>query len=299
MNESPNEYHDIVENLAGELPSIPLIMNDLLKIIADPNAALFAIRDIIKNDKAIFSKVLKFVNNVEFRQGSAERITSISDAIQRLGLENVKKIVLKTSVFKLFDELDNNTNFQIESLWMHSCGVAIATEALAERFESQFSEHAYSCGLLHDLGKVAKLKFSSENFLNEIQYASDNNLSLYLAENRLNSIKHDLLGALIIQKWGISPIVEKTTRWHHTIKKSDRTGVDDPNMDKLIDLLKLANHIIKDIEFGNSGYKVKIALAPEFLRRRRIDDQELQSCKEVVERALEAEAEHLAIFSKE
>ena len=96
MNESPNEYHDIVENLAGELPSIPLIMNDLLKIITDPNAALFAIRDIIKNDKAIFSKVLKLVNNVEFRQGSAERITSISDAIQRLGLENVKKIVLKS-----------------------------------------------------------------------------------------------------------------------------------------------------------------------------------------------------------
>ena len=299
MNESPNEYHDIVENLAGELPSIPLIMNDLLKIITDPNAALFAIRDIIKNDKAIFSKVLKFVNNVEFRQGNAERITSISDAIQRLGLENVKKIVLKTSVFKLFDELDINTNFKIESLWMHSCGVAIATEALAERFESQFCEHAYSCGLLHDLGKVAKLKFSSENFLNEIQYASENNLSLYLAENHLNSIKHDLLGALIIQEWGISPVVEKTTRWHHTIKKSDRTGVDDPHMDKLIDLVKLANHIIKDIEFGNSGYRVKLNLDPEFLRRRRIDDQELQSCKVVVQEALEAEAEHLAIFSKE
>ena len=59
MNESFSEYHVIVENLAGELPSIPLIMNDLLKIISDSNAALFAIRDIIKNDKTIFSKVLK------------------------------------------------------------------------------------------------------------------------------------------------------------------------------------------------------------------------------------------------
>ena len=83
-NETPIEYHDLVESLAGELPSIPLIMNDLLKIITDSNAALFAIRDVIKNDKAIFSKILKFANNVEYRQGSAERITSISDAIQRL-----------------------------------------------------------------------------------------------------------------------------------------------------------------------------------------------------------------------
>ena len=144
-NETPIEYHDLVESLAGELPSIPLIMNDLLKIITDSNAALFAIRDVIKNDKAIFSKILKFANNVEYRQGSAERITSISDAIQRLGLENVKKIALNTSVFKLFEELEGSSDFKLEDLWMHSCGVAIASEALAERFESKFSDHAYSC----------------------------------------------------------------------------------------------------------------------------------------------------------
>ena len=47
---------------------------------------------------------------------------------------------------------------------MHSCGVAIASEALAERFESKFSKHAYSCGLLHDLGKVAKLKVFVRKF---------------------------------------------------------------------------------------------------------------------------------------
>jgi len=54
MSESLSEYHNLVESLAGELPSIPLIMNDLLKIISDSNAALFAIRDMIKNDKTIF-----------------------------------------------------------------------------------------------------------------------------------------------------------------------------------------------------------------------------------------------------
>jgi putative nucleotidyltransferase with HDIG domain len=299
MNDTSTEYHNLVESLAGELPSIPLIMNDLLKIITDPNAALFAIRDMIKNDKAIFSKVLKFANNVEYRQGSAERITSISDAIQRLGLENVKKIALNTSVFKLFEKAEGNSQFKLEDLWMHSCGVAIASEALAERFESKFSDQAYSCGLLHDLGKVAKLKFSSENFFKEIQHAFENYLCFHSTELNFRSLQHDVLGALIVRKWGISPVVEQTTRWHHTIKRSDRVEVEDPNMHKLIDLVKLANHIIKDIEFGNSGYKIKQQLPPEFLRRRKIDDQELQSCKEVVQDALDAEAEHLAIFSKE
>ena len=299
MNEAPAEYHSLVESLAGELPSIPLIMNDLLKIISDSNAALFAVRDIIKNDKAIFSKVLKFANSVEIRQGTTERITSISDAIQRLGLENVKKIALNTSVFQLFEEMETNSNFKLEDLWMHSCGVAIAAETLAERFESKFSEHAYSCGLLHDLGKVAKIKFSPENFFKEVNHALENDFCIHATEQNLRSLQHDVLGALIVQKWGISSIVEQTTRWHHTVKKSERSGIEDPNMHKLIDMVKLANHIIKDLQFGNSGYSMKLQLAPEFLRRRKIDEQEYLSCKEVVQAALDEEAEHLAIFSKE
>ena len=84
MSNFTTEYHDAVENLAGELPSIPLIMNDLLKIITDTDTALFAVRDIVRNDKSIFSKILKFANSVEYRQGTTERITSVTDAIQRL-----------------------------------------------------------------------------------------------------------------------------------------------------------------------------------------------------------------------
>lgn len=299
MSNFTTEYHDAVENLAGELPSIPLIMNDLLKIITDTDTALFAVRDIVRNDKSIFSKILKFANSVEYRQGTTERITSVTDAIQRLGLENVKKIALNTSVFKLFEELEGNAHFKLEDLWMHSCGVAIASECLAERFESKFAEHAYSCGLLHDLGKVAKVKFAPANFFSEVTHAFENNFSLHSTEINFRSLQHDVLGALIIQKWGISSVVEKTTRWHHTAKKSDRTEVDDPNLHKLIDLVKLANFIIKELNFGNSGYKARIDLAPEFFRRRKIDENEFQRCKEVVQSALEDESEHLAIFSKD
>ena len=58
------DYHEIVDSLAGELPSIPLIMNELMKIISDSNAALFAIRNILKNDKSIFSKIVGYHQNI-------------------------------------------------------------------------------------------------------------------------------------------------------------------------------------------------------------------------------------------
>ena len=299
ISDPSSEYHEIVDSLAGELPSIPLIMNDLMKIISDSNAALFAIRNILKNDKSIFSKILKLANNLENRQGSAERITCISEAIQRLGLEKVKKIALNTSVFEIFKELENNSGFNLEDFWKHSCGVAIASESLADRFELKHRDQAYSCGLLHDIGKVAKIKFSLKKFLREVRHTGRYNCSLDTSEKKLKNIEHDKLGALIIKKWSISPVIESTTRWHHTLDKEKRSELEDPHLHKLTDIIILANYLIKNINFGNSGCSLKFPLDPEFLRRRKMDDQELQNCKEAVQDALDAEAEHLAIFSKE
>lgn len=296
MSTRYEEYKDFVESLDGELPSIPLIMNELLEIISDSNAALYAIQEVIKMDKTIFSKILKHANSVEMRQGAADRIVIISDAIHRLGFEKVKKIILNTSILELFQ--DTEPNFDLKGLWMHSCGVAIASDILAERFELKLSKHAYSCGLLHDLGKVAKLKFSQKQFFREIRYSRRYNCTLAQSEKRLGGIEHDLLGSMIIQKWGISPIIEQTTQWHHTFEKNARTDVEDPDLNKLIDIICLANWIIKDLEFGICGNPSRDNLTSDFLKRRKIDEEELIACKEIVQEALESESEHLSIFSK-
>ena len=43
MTESLEEYHKVVEELEDDLPSIPLIMDELLRIVGDQDAALFAV----------------------------------------------------------------------------------------------------------------------------------------------------------------------------------------------------------------------------------------------------------------
>ena len=54
---------------------------------------------------------------------------------------------------------------------------------------------------------------------------------------------------LLFKKWGISPIVEKTTRWHHTANKDKEQKLMTQILINLIDLF-LANQIIKDLNFG-------------------------------------------------
>lgn len=291
------DYNHLIQELKGELPSIPLIMNELLEVISDSQTAIFAVQNIVKNDKSILAKIFKYANTIENRQGGTERIISISDALQRLGFEKVKKLIISNSVFDFMKIKESG--FDLNSLWKHSCGVATASDVLAKRFELKLFDHAYLCGLLHDIGKTAKLKFSQKQFFRELRHAKRYDCSLIESERMLAKLEHDKLGYLLVKEWGISPIVEQTTRWHHEANKERRVDLEDPNLNKLVDIVFMANQIIKDLNFGYSGYTANSGFCEEFLRRRKIDEHELQKCIEVVQSALDEEEEHLAIFSKE
>ncbi len=296
MTENTEEYHRVVEELEGQLPSIPLIMDELLRIVANPDAALFAVRDILRLDKSIFAKILRIANSVAHREGVVDRISDITEAMQRIGLEKVKQIALQNSVFKIFEEEKNGLSYNLESLWMHSVGVALASQSLADDLESHLSENAYACGLLHDIGKVAKFKDSPKNFFKEVRYSIKKKESTRSSESKRCFLKHDLLGALIIEKWGLSEIVENTTRWHHTLNRNDRINIEDPSVHKLIDIVILANHFIHELKMGNSGHQSTDPLSADFLKRIRLTSELSEACKEKVRITLEEEAEFTAIF---
>ena len=95
MTYSNQDYAVVVNSLKGKLPSLPVILNELMTIVSDHDATLHAIRDLLRLDPAISTLLLKVANTTEFRQGSAERISSIEDALTRLGLDEVKKLALK------------------------------------------------------------------------------------------------------------------------------------------------------------------------------------------------------------
>ena len=73
--------------LKGDLPSIPVVMNELMTVISDQDAALYALRDLLKMDHSIFAQLLKVANTHQYRQKHENRITRIDDAVQVLGLE--------------------------------------------------------------------------------------------------------------------------------------------------------------------------------------------------------------------
>lgn len=292
-------YQEVVDNLADELPSIPILVNDMMRVVSDPEAANFAICDLISKDQSVFAKILKIANSLEYRQGSHKRIVDVNEAVLVIGNEKIRQLLLNVSVLDAYTCEKIESKFKLEGLWMHSCGVALASKLLAERYDLGSSESAYACGLLHDLGKVAKIKFMHRKFLREVKFAQRNESSVWFAEKALGHIQHDILGSKVVEKWGISPVIEKVNRWHHTLSKDSRSEVDDPKTHKLIDAVILANHMVKELRFGNSGSGQGEELPDSFLRRRRIDEEEYNAAREAVRMHMDAESENLVVLLKE
>ena len=297
MKSVPEDYTSIVNSLKGQLPSLPLVMDELMTIISDPNAALYAIKDIIKMDPSIYSQILKVVNTVRYRGDGEPRIINLNDAMQRLGLEQVKRIALNTSVLTLFSGIQFPNKFSPESLWIHSVGVAVTSASLADFLRFPMPDQAYSCGLIHDIGKLAKLKFDQKNFGEELNKAQEFGWSNHQMEINQEKIRHDLLGGEITKEWGISPLVEAVTKWHHEEDRSKRIDVENSDIHTLIDIVQFSNSLINEMKFGNSGHFQKTEPSALLMRRLKISDSGLDEFEEKLKIELEGEKEHLVLFT--
>lgn len=294
--EDQENYDILVQNLVGDLPSISILVNQMIKVASDDGTASSQLSDIISKDQSIFSKILKIANSFEYRQGRMSRVTDIHEAVMTIGIEKARQALLNASVLDAFQSNQIESKFKLDGLWLHSCGVALATQFLCESFGCKYINEAYACGLLHDLGKVLKIKFLHKKFLREIKFTSKNNCTFWFAEKALGNVRHDLLGSMIVNKWSISPVIEKVAQWHHTFSKTSRINVDDPNVHKIIDITILANHMIKELRLGNSGSGNMEELPAPFLRRLRLSEDEYQNSREAVRMKVDAEAENLAVL---
>jgi putative nucleotidyltransferase with HDIG domain len=296
MPKPDTEYEIIVSSLKGNLPSIPVVMNELMTVISDHDAALYALRDLLKMDHSIYAQLLKVANTHENRQGRANRITGMDEAVQILGLEKVKRIALNTTILTLYEGVALPIEFSLEALWKHSVGVAMASATLAEQLNFGMEDQAYTCGLLHDIGKVAKCKFDQMRFSKDLKSTWDKKVDCHQWETEGKHIRHDLLGSYLARSWGISSMVETVTKWHHEEDRTKRYEIEDADIQKLVDIVYLANGTIHRLGFGNSGHKVSKPPSKLILRRLRMEDEDFESFEEKLSQNLEKEAENLALF---
>ena len=258
MESGSINYEYLVGQIQRNLPTLPTIVNELTNVLQNPDASTFAVEDVMTADQSMTMKILR-VANTSFYRGGRERVTDANEAIGTLGFEKIRNVVLTTSVFKMFSGPSAEQKFSLEGLWKHCLGVASASRCIANFLGKSWSERAYTCGLVHDIGKVARFKLDeseeTEDFITDSQTSLDKKINFYKSELINQSPRHDYLGYLICKNWGLSRFVEGVVRWHHEPEPERRQKVTSEEAHELIDVVILANWAVNDQKFGFSGHE--------------------------------------------
>jgi len=131
-----------------ELPVLPDVATQLIKIANDPDWEMESACDLIRRDPALTSKLLQFANSPLYASSSA--IESVQQCIARLGISSVGNLVLAIHSSCIF----RSTAFQSEvsRSFRRSLLSAAFAEEIARKCRTNV-ERSFLCGLMHDIGR--------------------------------------------------------------------------------------------------------------------------------------------------
>ena len=214
--------NDRIREYVGRIDAIPTLSKtylDLTKALRSTTLPLRDISSIIEQDLALTAKILQTVNSVRF--APARRIQSVFDAVQMIGFEVVRALVLSIQVFEFCQSTSRTELFQ--TVWSHSLRTAVRAKRLAEYEDLSLEEcdETFLLGLLHDVGKVVLGASCPEDYQKLWARHRENSAALLDAESRSFGADHAHVGAYLLRLWGLPDTVSAAVEMHHSIGALD------------------------------------------------------------------------------
>jgi putative nucleotidyltransferase with HDIG domain len=240
-------WKPILEKL-NDIPTLPVVATRVTELINDPNSSSGDIADVLKKDQVLTAKVLKLINSPYY--GIPGEVTDVKRALAYLGFNTLAQLVLSISVISAFKE-NNNTRFSLQGFWKHALATAVASEIIAKKTGYPKPEECFTCGLLHDIGKIVLFKIAPDEFMKVVQLAERDKISFAEAERRLEVPTHGYLGEYIADKWRLPMVIRVAVRYHHADVSGMETILE--SMKKAVQVVSLANQLVVRENIGYSG----------------------------------------------
>jgi HD-like signal output (HDOD) protein len=151
----------------------------------------------------------------------------------------------------------------------------MAAEVIAKEVKYPTSSDLFTCGLVHDMGKVALFKIAESQFLETITFANENKLSLVEAEVQTDAPRHTHIGFELATKWRLPYQIQVSIANHHQKEPAGRGGLSQ-EANLIVDVVFLSNLLIHALQFGQSGHHKVLGLPKDVLDRLSIRQESLK-----------------------
>jgi len=208
-----------VAQQVGDLPSLPAAAAEVLRQLDDPSVSADDLQRVIGRDQALAAHILRIANSAMYCL--QRQVSVLSHAIAILGLDTLRSVVVAASIRSVFySGRRSEKSLPLHVLWEHAWGAAMAAQSIARRTAYRNSDEAFTCGLVHDLGKLVMWRNHSRTYLDIMRAVDDGGASFCDVERELLGFTHAQVGALLAMKWCFPVQLVEGILHHHDLAAS-------------------------------------------------------------------------------
>jgi two-component system, cell cycle response regulator len=189
----------------GLLPSPTGIGLEILRLTRDESVSAADIGRVIQADPALTGRTLRLANTGNAASGRS--ITSVTDAVSRLGTRTVSAIALGFTVLA-GNRSGKCRGFDYNRFWSHSLACAVATQILSSHTRHHNAADGFTAGLLAQIGRLALASIHTEQYAEVLaEWRNGSPEELVRLEQKFFVTDHNELSAVLLADWGVPKVI--------------------------------------------------------------------------------------------
>jgi HD-like signal output (HDOD) protein len=206
-----DRINQFIESGNFELPVLNAIGLSLFDLGTDSSLDVGEIENLIASDQALAAEVLRMANSPFY--GGLSSISTIRNAIVRLGLRQVQRLIMLASQRAHYQAGDPELSRILQLLWSHASATALGAQWISEKIQAKaIGEICFIGGLLHDIGQLVILRA-----IDEIKQGAESSeiISASLIREVL-AAAHSQMGYNLLNHWNLPEVYQRIALHHHS-----------------------------------------------------------------------------------
>jgi putative nucleotidyltransferase with HDIG domain len=205
------EYFSLENLIKTDLPPLPASVMRISALLSDMDKSQHAIADAISLDPVLSARILRLANSPNYALHGT--VTNLLSAVSTVGNMAISDILVISGVNDAFGRkiLNSPTGKEI---WFHLLATGMASSEICRVANMRGADDAFSCGLLHDLGKLILLRADAPLYIKVMEQGAQEG-SLTAVEQKIFGFDHAELGANAAVSWQLPAAVSHIIRFHH------------------------------------------------------------------------------------
>lgn len=198
----------------GKLYTLPELYHQLEEKILSNTASIDEIGHIISTDATLSAKILKIANSALY--GFRAEVSSLSRALNLIGVEEVKNLILLDSLTGKFNDPNHCLAVKMEDFWHRSVYLALISKRLAKRLKLPDADRLFISAIMSRLGQLVCCSTRSKEVSQILnQHLNEPEKNEFDIEYNVLGFTYNAVSAKILEYWKLPKEIILSLQYLH------------------------------------------------------------------------------------